>query len=295
MPDSVIYVSGLPATVGVAELKELFQCFGSIISVKKFPPKQRNLGYGFITFSSPTSAYLAIDAMNGQHFGDASLLKVRLAQRAVKSDADGNQHHEESAGTPVEKWSRSGTSPTTSSSGRLAAIPPPVGSSATESWFYLTPEDGVKGPFLQSDMRAWFAYNYLEPKLPVRLAWYRDFYSLEELFPWNLQRAFLDSPEHPAAELDSKHGAPSKSALANRKPLLAGAPSSLPLPRFLQAGLPAFENLDSGHSRRTSYEGKVAPKGAMAIEGGEHVKDWGAASPASPSSKSGRSSTHPWQ
>mmetsp|Transcript_29872 Transcript_29872/g.65162 ORF Transcript_29872/g.65162 Transcript_29872/m.65162 type:complete len:302 (-) Transcript_29872:123-1028(-) len=301
MPDSVIYVSGLPATVGVVELKELFECFGNIISVKKFPPKQRNLGYGFIAFSSPTSAYLAIDAMHGQHLGDVSLLKVRLAQRAVKSEAEGNQHYDESAATPVETWSRSSTTPpTTSSSGCVAVIPRPIGSSAMETWYYLTPKDGVKGPFPQSDMRAWFVYNYLEPKLPVRLAWYIDFYSLEELFSRNLQRAFLDSPKHPATELDSKQGAPSKSAVADRKPLLPGGPSSLPLPKFLQAELPAaFDSLDSGHQRKTCSEG-ISTVAAMASEGGNQVKGLEAASPSSkgptPRDVSGsRSSTHPWQ
>lgn len=95
---SSIYVSKLPAGTREHDIGQMFDKFGTISSIKVFPPKQGNLAYGFVNFESLQSARKAIAAMDGTvPRGGHEALVVK----APKPSHDGGDNH-----SGFEKYAR---------------------------------------------------------------------------------------------------------------------------------------------------------------------------------------------
>src|ERR1700744_4170498 len=62
-----IFVGSLPYTLGEAELKELFEAYGEVSSVKVINDREtgRSKGFGFVEMPDDESAQSAITALNG--------------------------------------------------------------------------------------------------------------------------------------------------------------------------------------------------------------------------------------
>ncbi len=76
-----LYVGGLPYSVDDAQLNEMVQPFGEIISAKviqdKFSGKSK--GFGFVEMANDNEAQAAIDSLNGKEIGGRSI-KVNEAR-----------------------------------------------------------------------------------------------------------------------------------------------------------------------------------------------------------------------
>src|SRR5215831_13398237 len=70
-----IYVGNLPYETTSDDLLELFQAYGSVISsqvvMDRFSGRSR--GFGFVEMSNDSEAQAAIDALNGQPYGNRPL------------------------------------------------------------------------------------------------------------------------------------------------------------------------------------------------------------------------------
>lgn len=78
-PGANIFVYHLPSSVDNEELLKLFSSFGHILSTRvyKDPSTGESKGFGFVSFSTPESAKIAISQMNGYHI-ENKRLKVEL-------------------------------------------------------------------------------------------------------------------------------------------------------------------------------------------------------------------------
>jgi len=74
-PGSNLYIYGVPDTFSDADLAQLFQNFGNVISAKIFRDKITNMpkGYGFVSYDNPQAAQSAIMTMDGFVIGNKKL------------------------------------------------------------------------------------------------------------------------------------------------------------------------------------------------------------------------------
>lgn len=81
---NTIYVSSLPWTVGVNELRKYFAKFGSISSVNVVFDKETGLnkGYGFVAFKHDEAIKLALKTSN--HTLDGKSIKIALRESRQK-------------------------------------------------------------------------------------------------------------------------------------------------------------------------------------------------------------------
>ena len=77
----------------------------------------------------------------------------------------------------------------------------PAAGVTSDAWYYLAEHGKQEGPFAPAAMHAWHAHGYFTQYTFVRLHWYSQVHSIESLWGAAEKRAFVDPPEHPAAEL----------------------------------------------------------------------------------------------
>jgi len=89
---SNVYISGLPHGTDELALRQWFEVFGSIVSLKCFVEKR----YGFIKFTNTDEAQAAIDGMNGSELNGSTLVvrhadndRGQAAAPATRSPLDG--------------------------------------------------------------------------------------------------------------------------------------------------------------------------------------------------------------
>lgn len=76
-----IYVGNLNFNIGEDELKELFEKYGEVTSVKIITDKYsgRSKGFGFVEMADDASANQAIEELDGKEVSDRNL-KVNMAR-----------------------------------------------------------------------------------------------------------------------------------------------------------------------------------------------------------------------
>ncbi len=86
-----LYVGGLPYSVDDAQLNELVQPFGEIISAKviqdKFSGKSK--GFGFVEMANDDEALAAIESLNGKEIGGRSIKVNEARPMAPRSGGGG--------------------------------------------------------------------------------------------------------------------------------------------------------------------------------------------------------------
>ncbi|MBW2609109.1 MAG: RNA-binding protein [Deltaproteobacteria bacterium] len=87
-----IYIGNLSYNVGEDELKEAFEAFGPVESVKiiKDMDSGRSKGFGFIAMTNESEAYTAIDGLNNTELAGRTL-KVNKAQPRSDHQRRGKQ------------------------------------------------------------------------------------------------------------------------------------------------------------------------------------------------------------
>ncbi len=77
-----IYVGSIPFKLTEAGLKEVFEKYGEVSSVKIIIDKstRQNKGFGFVSMPDETSAGLAIQALNGTELGERKI-EVKMAEK----------------------------------------------------------------------------------------------------------------------------------------------------------------------------------------------------------------------
>mmetsp|Transcript_33095 Transcript_33095/g.72081 ORF Transcript_33095/g.72081 Transcript_33095/m.72081 type:complete len:507 (+) Transcript_33095:103-1623(+) len=74
-----LYVCGLPEGSDEETLRQMFEQFGEISKTRVLPPRKGTLPFGFVDFSTPDAAQMAIKTMHGQAVPGGGELQVRLA------------------------------------------------------------------------------------------------------------------------------------------------------------------------------------------------------------------------
>ncbi len=76
-----LYVGNLPYSATEAELRQLFEQHGAVVSVTVITDRDTGMsrGYGFVEMEAPADAETAIRALDGQEFGGRNL-RVNEAQ-----------------------------------------------------------------------------------------------------------------------------------------------------------------------------------------------------------------------
>mgnify|MGYP000957591262 CR=1 FL=1 len=71
-----IFVGSLPFSAGEADLRESFEAYGSVNSVKIITDKftGRSKGFGFVEMSNEEEGQRAIDELNGSNFGGRNIV-----------------------------------------------------------------------------------------------------------------------------------------------------------------------------------------------------------------------------
>jgi len=87
-----IFVGSLPYKVGEADLKELFEAYGEVESVKIVTDREtgRSKGFGFVEIADDESAQKAIDGLNGSEMSGRTIA-VSEAQERKPSTGGGNR------------------------------------------------------------------------------------------------------------------------------------------------------------------------------------------------------------
>ncbi len=90
-PSNTLFVGGLPYDISEDTVRETFQAFGSISSIRLPTDRetQKPKGFGYVEFSSEDEAIAAFDAMNGANLGGRSLRVDYAAPRAPRPDREG--------------------------------------------------------------------------------------------------------------------------------------------------------------------------------------------------------------
>src|ERR1700753_3397183 len=78
-----IFVGSLPFKLGEADLKELFEAFGEVSSVKLINDREtgRSKGFGFVEMPDDESAKKAIADLNGSSIGGRNIVVNQAEER----------------------------------------------------------------------------------------------------------------------------------------------------------------------------------------------------------------------
>src|ERR1700761_507291 len=82
-----IFVGSLPFKLGEADLKELFEAYGEVSSVKLINDREtgRSKGFGFVEMPDDESAQQAISALNGSEVGGRTIAVSQAEERKPKT------------------------------------------------------------------------------------------------------------------------------------------------------------------------------------------------------------------
>jgi len=82
-----IYVGNIPHSVEEEALKELFEKFGPVVSVKKITDKFTGAprGFGFVQMENKEDAQKAIDELNGYEFEGRKLVVNEAREKEQRS------------------------------------------------------------------------------------------------------------------------------------------------------------------------------------------------------------------
>ena len=85
-----IFVGSLPYKVEEADLKELFEAYGEVSSVKIITDREtgRSKGFGFIEMTDDESAQKAIDGLNGTDIGGRTIAVSQAEERKPSAGGD---------------------------------------------------------------------------------------------------------------------------------------------------------------------------------------------------------------
>ncbi len=83
-----IFVGSLPYKVEEADLKELFEAYGEVSSVKIITDREtgRSKGFGFIEMTDDQFAQKAIDGLNGTEIGGRTIAVSQAEERKPSTD-----------------------------------------------------------------------------------------------------------------------------------------------------------------------------------------------------------------
>lgn len=83
-----IYIANIPFRADENELRELFEGYGSVASVKIILDKetQRSRGFGFVEMENDADGKTAIEAINGSDFQGKTLVVNEARPREPRSD-----------------------------------------------------------------------------------------------------------------------------------------------------------------------------------------------------------------
>jgi RNA recognition motif-containing protein len=86
-----LYVGSLPYSVDETQLRELFEPYGALESVRIINDRMtgRSKGFGFVEFESPESASEAIAQVNGKEVDGRSLVVNEARPQAPRSGGGG--------------------------------------------------------------------------------------------------------------------------------------------------------------------------------------------------------------
>lgn len=86
-----IFVGSLPYTLGEAELKELFEAYGEVSSVKVINDREtgRSKGFGFVEMPDDESAQSAITALNGSSVKGRNIAVSQAEQKKPSGGGGG--------------------------------------------------------------------------------------------------------------------------------------------------------------------------------------------------------------
>ena len=95
-----IYVGNLPIKTNEDDLKQMFESFGQVISVKilKDHLKGKSRGFGFVDMSSKIEAQSAIDDLNGKDLKGKMLSVSEARPRIIYQVGRGNTGRSEGNG-----------------------------------------------------------------------------------------------------------------------------------------------------------------------------------------------------
>lgn len=85
-----IFVGSLPYKVEEADLKELFDAYGEVASVKIITDREtgRSKGFGFVEMTDDESAQKAIDGLNGTEIGGRTIAVSQAEERKPGAGGD---------------------------------------------------------------------------------------------------------------------------------------------------------------------------------------------------------------
>jgi RNA recognition motif-containing protein len=88
-----IFVGSLPYKVEEADLKELFEAYGEVSSVKIITDSEtgRSKGFGFIEMTDDESAQKAIDGLNGTEIGGRTIAVSQAEERKPSAGGGGSR------------------------------------------------------------------------------------------------------------------------------------------------------------------------------------------------------------
>ena len=88
-----IFVGSLPYKVEEADLKELFEAYGEVSSVKIITDREtgRSKGFGFIEMTDDESAQKAIDGLNGTEIGGRTIAVSQAEERKPSAGGGGSR------------------------------------------------------------------------------------------------------------------------------------------------------------------------------------------------------------
>ncbi|KAF4664228.1 hypothetical protein FOL47_005246 [Perkinsus chesapeaki] len=92
MDKSNLIVNYLPTTFNESDLKEMFERYGPIQSIKVVRDKTTgiSMGFGFVNFESNEDAQAAVDALNSTRLPEGKRMKVSVARPAWKANIHSN-------------------------------------------------------------------------------------------------------------------------------------------------------------------------------------------------------------
>ncbi len=84
-----LFVGSLPFELSEDKLKELFENFADVVSVKLITDREtgRSRGFGFVEFSSEDSANKAIEELNGKDVGGRAIIVKKAHDKNERSSS----------------------------------------------------------------------------------------------------------------------------------------------------------------------------------------------------------------